>query len=151
LEGKRMLNFRRMLCPVDFSPTARRAFDYAVALAARLGADVEVLHVYQPQAYLMPESVYDFPPALELNLTDRLLAQLNDFVKHQIDSGVTITTKLSEGVPHLEIVRIAQEHGVDLIVIGTHGHTGLSHLLLGSIAERVVRHSEVPVVTIRMR
>jgi nucleotide-binding universal stress UspA family protein len=144
-----MADFKHILCAVDFSPTSRHALEYAVALAGRLGAAVEVLHIHQAPAYAMPDGAFELPPDLLADLTEQLQSHLDEFVKSVPQTGVTISASLREGAPYEEIVRTAKERAADMIVIGTHGRTGFSHLLMGSVAERVVRSSEVPVVTVR--
>jgi nucleotide-binding universal stress UspA family protein len=148
-----MPEFRRILCPVDFSETSKRAFEYALALAARLGAEVDVIHVYHlsADAVALAEGTWEFPRELEADLTTRLQQQLDELVRHKPQMGVKVTTSLYQGIPYIEITRAAKERGADMIVIGTHGRTGLAHLLMGSVAERVVRLADVPVVSIRTR
>jgi nucleotide-binding universal stress UspA family protein len=148
---ERMFEIRRILCPVDLSETSKPAFEYAVALAAQLGAELELLHVYQSPAYALPEGGLEIPVGLEVELENRLQQQLDAFVKHSTDISVKITTVLGKGIPYVEITHAAKQRQADLIVIGTHGRTGLAHLLIGSVAEWVVRTSEVPVLSIRTR
>jgi nucleotide-binding universal stress UspA family protein len=144
------MDFRRILSPVDFSKTSVRAYEYAQALAERLGAELHVLHVYQLPTYMLPEGVYEVPIDLGADVLPRVREQLESFAKRHCTTKVTITTSIAEGIPYMEIVREATERKVDLIAIGTHGRTGLSHLLMGSVAERVVRTSDIPVLTIRL-
>jgi nucleotide-binding universal stress UspA family protein len=145
-----MTNFNRILCAVDFSPTSQRAFETAVDLAARLGSEVHVMHVYQLPAYAMPDGgAFEIPAEVQAGLTQQLEEHLKTFIKPKMDAGVAITPALYEGIPYVEIVRAAKDRGADLVVIGTHGHTGLTHLLMGSVAERVVRTCEAPVLTVR--
>lgn len=146
-----MFEIRRILCPIDLSETSKPVFEYAVALAAQLGAELELLHVYQLPAYALPEGGLEISAGLEVELENRLQQQLDAFVKHSTDTSVKITTVLGKGIPYVEITHAAKQRKADLIVIGTHGRTGLAHLLLGSVAERVVRTSEVPVLSIRTR
>ncbi len=147
-----MIEIRRILCPVDFSETSKRAFEWALALAAQLGAELEVIHVFQLPAYALPEGGLEISADLEAELSNRLEQQLDEFVKQPAAPSVKeVTTALCEGIPYVEITRVAKEHNADLIVIGTHGRTGLAHFLIGSVAERVVRTSEVPVLSVRSR
>ena len=146
-----MIKIGRILCPVDFSETSKRAFEYALALAAQLGAEVDVIHVFQLPAYTMPEGGFEFTLDFETELANQLQQQLDGFVKQPAEPSVKVTTALCEGVPYVEIALAAKERKADLIVIGTHGRTGLAHLLIGSVAERVVRTSEVPVLSVRSR
>ncbi|MBA2592613.1 MAG: universal stress protein [Gammaproteobacteria bacterium] len=140
-----MLAINRILCPVDFSEPSTRALEYALALAERLGAHVDVVHVFQFPTFAVDDLT--LPLYLQENLSQRLRERLEQFVIEKAGEGSKATAHVREGVPYLEIMEAAK--GQDLIVMGTHGRSGLSHLLLGSVAERVVRGSEVPVLTIR--
>jgi nucleotide-binding universal stress UspA family protein len=144
-----MAEYRLILSPVDFSQTSQRAFETALDLAARLNAEVRVMHVYQLPASALPEGVLQTPHDLEATVEEELRKRLDEFVEQSTPKGVTVSTGLCEGVPYVEITRAAQELGADMIVIGTHGRTGLAHLMLGSVAERVLRTSEIPVLTVR--
>jgi nucleotide-binding universal stress UspA family protein len=144
-----MSEYRLILCPVDFSKPSQRALETALDLAARLGAELRVIHVYQLPASALPEGVVETPADIEAVLEGRLTKELAAFVKPASAQGVKITTGVCEGMPYVEIVEAADELGADLIVMGTHGRTGLAHLLLGSVAERVLRISNVPVLTVR--
>jgi nucleotide-binding universal stress UspA family protein len=142
-----MTEFRRILCAVDFSQPSERAFEYALALAARLGAEVNVVHVYQVPAYALADGVFEMPSEVVGELVSWIKEQLDQFVAAKARPGVNSTARLCEGIPYVEIVRAAKD--ADMIVVGTHGRTGLNHLLVGSVAERVVRTSDIPVVTVR--
>ncbi len=144
-----MLVIQHILCPVDFSETSDRALEYALALAERLGAAVTVLHVYQLPTYALADGTLELPPYLADELKKRLAERLEQLVRGKANTALETRSKLSEGIPYAEILRAAKEEGADLIVLGTHGRTGLSHMLIGSVAERVVRASAVPVLTIR--
>lgn len=142
------MTIRSLLCPVDFSPTSEEALRYAVSLAAALrAAEVHVLHVYQPpMAGFLDGAV--LPPALA-ETKRRAERELEDLVKRYCAHDVALTPHLVEGVPYQVIVDQAQALGVDLVVMGTHGRSLLTHVLLGSVTERVVRLSAVPVCTVR--
>ncbi len=144
-----MLVINRILCAVDFSEPSARALQYALALAERLGAQVDAIHVYQFPNFAVEDGAVELPPYVQENLAMRLRERLEQFVKRKTVEGPETSTHLLEGIPYLQIVEAAKEHRADLVVIGTHGRTGLSHVFLGSVAERVVRNSEVPVLTIR--
>jgi nucleotide-binding universal stress UspA family protein len=144
-----MLSINRILCAVDFSEPSARALQYALALAERLGAQVDVIHVYEFPNFAVEDGAVELPPYMQENLAMRLRERLEQFVKEKAGEGPKTTVHLAEGVPYLQIVEVAKQQQADLIVIGTHGRTGLSHMMLGSVAERVVRTSEVPVLTIR--
>ena len=142
-----MLVIHRILCPVDFSEPSERALDYALGLAERLGAEVDVVHVFQFPTFAVEDGTVTLPPFLQENLAQRLRERLEQFVLEKTGEGPKTTVQVLEGVPYVEIMQAAK--GRDLIVMATHGRTGLSRLLLGSVAERVVRGSEIPVLTIR--
>jgi nucleotide-binding universal stress UspA family protein len=147
-----MLTFKRILCPVDFSSCSDQAVRAALDLAERFGATVELLHVMQTTAYVMPLMPMGGPPLDYLrDLPERLQTQLDHLRDRLTSEYPLITTCLREGVVHATVVGRANELHADLIVIGTHGHTGLTHLLLGSVAERVVRLAPCPVLTVGPR
>jgi nucleotide-binding universal stress UspA family protein len=142
-----MPDIRRILCPVDFSPSSERALDFAVDLAKALGAELDLLHVYQLPVYALPDGAMMAGPEFTTRVTTESQRALTELCESRA-SGVTTKTHLIEGIPYREIVRMGEDLGVGLIVVGTHGRTGLRHLLLGSVAERVVRSAKVPVITV---
>lgn len=144
-----MVRIRRILCPVDFSATSRHALDTAVDLAKQLDAQLDLAHVYQLPAYLLPEGAIAPGADFGERLTDELRKQLDELVLRIRAEGVAADAELLQGVPHRAIVEHAAQLPADLVVMGTHGRTGLEHLLLGSVAERVVRTSRPPVLTVR--
>lgn len=144
-----MAKIRRIVCPVDFSEGAGSAIEYAIDLAKDTGAEVRFVHVYQIPVYALPDGAVIGGPELAARLGVQLQNELEALKKKYEGAGVKIDTQLIEGVPHAEIVRAAKELPADMIVMGTHGRGGLSHLLLGSVAERVVRTAECPVLTVR--
>lgn len=147
-----MIQIRKILCPIDFSDTAREALHYAVGLAGILGAELALLHVYQAPGVPMPEGMVMAGPEEMAAVTASVETSLNEWRAEAAAMGATaITTATAIGSTQSEIVRVATEAHVDLIVMGTHGRTGLSHALLGSTAERVVRHATCPVLTVRQR
>ena len=145
-----MITFKLILCPIDFSDTSAHALETAIELATQLNAKIHLVHVYQYPAFSMPEADLATPIDLSLqyDYVDRLKQQLEDLRNKYSDSGINVGSTLAEGVPYVEIVETAKKINADLIIIGTHGRTGLSHMLLGSVAERVVRSSVVPVLSV---
>jgi universal stress protein A len=131
---------KRILCPTDFSDAAQDAFHYADRLAQAMEAEVVLAHAFDTPA--------------ELNITgqtkpaDPHVQEKIDAIKSQYDS-VKVTRLLHAGSPGEVICWLATSHHCDLIVMGTHGRTGLKHLLVGSVAEYVMRHSHCPVLTLR--
>jgi nucleotide-binding universal stress UspA family protein len=144
-----MIKYQQLLCPIDFSGISDNAFQIAIDLAEQLKADLHVIHVFQFPASDFPDGIYDAPDEAEAKIEVQLLNRLDEFVKNNATSKINITTGLYEGVPDVEIIRSADENNADMIVMGTHGRTGLSHVLLGSVAERVIHTSSIPVLTVR--
>ncbi|MCB9598013.1 MAG: universal stress protein [Sandaracinaceae bacterium] len=142
-----------ILCPVDFSSTSEEAARYAVSLAQSVGASrITFLHVFQPPIYPLPEAAGTFLDAeAQRAIKDHFRRELEGLAMRHSGHGVEVEPKLVEGFPHPTIVDTALELGADLIVLATHGRTGLGHLLLGSVAEKVVRTSPIPVCTVRVK
>jgi nucleotide-binding universal stress UspA family protein len=138
-----MLPIRRILHPTDFSERSQNAFRLACALARDYAVPLVVLHVSPPYV-VVGEGVIVNPSRED---TEGLRAQLERVQAH--DPRVVIEHRLIEGEPAGEILRVAREAGCGLIVMGTHGRTGLGRLLMGSVAEHVVRKAPCPVLTIK--
>lgn len=137
----------KILVPIDFSECSERALKVGLEMAKAFGASVHVVHVYPASAYVAPPLVPG--PVLVGQFRDQSQKAFEEYLARiKNEHGVAIPGTLLEGVPHAEIVRLASELGADLIVMGTHGRTGLEHLLLGSVAERVLRTSTIPVLTV---
>jgi nucleotide-binding universal stress UspA family protein len=146
-----MIDLRRILVPTDFSKHSQRALIYAAALAEKFGAEIFLLHVVQDFAVFLPDLVTATPPALPPRdqLTSAVREALERTVRENHVEGLRLHPEAREGTPYHEIVTFAREKEIDLVVMGTHGRTGLAHLLLGSVTERVVRRSPCPVLTVR--
>jgi nucleotide-binding universal stress UspA family protein len=145
-----MMTIRKILVPVDFSAHSKESQVWASELAQRYDASLTLLHVYQPISYALPEG-YVLPSASLLADLEVSLGKALDEAKTQLEStaGLRVDTALIQGVPFAEIVRFAREGAYDLIVLSTHGRTGIRHALLGSVAEKVVRKAPCPVLTVR--
>jgi len=144
-----MIKIRCIVCPTDFSPTARRATEYAAELARSFGAEVVLVHVLPEMGDPVKSfGVVTAVPALREELHQRARAKL-DGQKKVFDAAVKVRTELRDGQSYEQILDCAAACKADLIVIGTQGHTGLKHLLLGSTAERVLRLATCPVLTVR--
>jgi nucleotide-binding universal stress UspA family protein len=138
----------RILCPVDFSPCSERAARYAMDLAAQLRAEVTLLHAWELPAIAVPEGALVFGADVMMRVDASLTEQLDAFAAKLRRPDVSLATRVVQGMPSFEIAKVAAETKASLIVMGTHGRTGLSHLLIGSVAERVVRTSHIPVLTV---
>jgi len=143
--------FNRILVPTDFSPPSDAALEYARAVATRFGASLHLLHVVDdPYRAIYTAEVY--VPEVE-GLRDEALADAMARVKDRLQSSdsreLRATADAVIGTPAWAIVEYAGGHDIDLIVMGTHGRGGMAHLLMGSVAERVVRTAPCPVLTVR--
>jgi nucleotide-binding universal stress UspA family protein len=141
-----MLAIKTILHPTDFSPQAESAFQVALALARQNGAQVVVLHVrdaLQSTAY-GEFGAFPLDPGDDRRALEKQLAQIER--NHQ---PVVSEAVMAEGNAATEIVRAAQDRHCDMIVMGTHGRTGLARLLMGSVAEQVLRQAPCPVLTVK--
>ena len=146
-----MIDLHKILVPTDFSKSSQNALSYAVAFAQKFSAEVHLLHVVQDLALFIPEAMMVAPtgaPPVE-QFHEAARAALQRVVRELGVADVVIHPEVVEGVPYDTIIRFAKERDVDLIVMGTHGHTGLAHFLLGSVSEKVVRRAPCPVLTVR--
>jgi nucleotide-binding universal stress UspA family protein len=142
-----MIKLECILVPTDFSDYSQQAIVYACELAKRFGAKLQLLHVVPPPALPMP---YVAPVSEEmLHLDEAAERELDAWKVPALEQMAQVERVVRTGVPFVEIVRHAKDNDVDLIVIGTHGRTGLAHALLGSVAEKVVRKATCPVLTVR--
>ena len=147
-----MIKIQRILFPTDFSANAKFAQEYATQLAEHFGAELHVLYVVQDMVLVEADlGTIPLTPASNLDearaSAERALQQLPG-IPASI-GGKRVVRATRPGAPLVEIVRYGREHDIDMIVLGTHGRTGLSHVLLGSVAENVVRKATCPVLTIR--
>ena len=140
-----MIEIRRILCPVDFSDHSRRALDQAIAIARWYESTVTVLHVFSPAP------VVEFDPGPVVYDRDQLLADTKAFAEKESAPGITIEALVREGNTATEILEQATGMQADLLVIGTHGRSGFERLLLGSVAEKVLRKVSCPVMTVPRR
>jgi len=135
-----MRTYQRILCPVDFSPFSRAALDEAIAIAEGTSAELRILHAYQNPAFVLPMSGYVGPTAeMVTRMRQQLGHELEGLAADARKQGVRVETAVIEGVAYSSIVDYAKEWSADLIVMGTHGRTGIAHALTGSVTERVVR------------
>ena len=143
------IDVRNILVPVDFSEHAKTVLEWAAHLAEEHAARVLLLHVYHlPVEFQQLEGAY-LPPDFWANVKNEAEQQLGLYVEQLRGAGLEVDSLVREGYPATVIIDEAASQKVDLIVIGTHGHTGLKHMLLGSIAERVVQKAPCPVLTVK--
>lgn len=140
-----MKTFRHILVPTDFSEPAKEALDCALDLAEKFEAKISLLHVFEMPAFIYATDIYMPTADLECRAGDAL----RDVAAEAKARWPKVEPLLAEGMPWERIVGVAKDSDVNLIVMGTHGRHGIARALLGSIAEKVVRMSEVPVLTVR--
>lgn len=147
-----MSELRRILWPTDFSDASREAAKHAFLLADRFGAELHALHVVEELGPSLFESVRrmaSYPEDFMERVREEADRELAAALPSNQAGGKTVVRAIRDGAPAIQILDYAREADIDLIVIGTHGRTGLSHFLIGSVAERVIRHAECPVLSIR--
>jgi nucleotide-binding universal stress UspA family protein len=146
-----MLTLKTVLVPTDFSEASESALRYGKAMAEAFGASLHVVHVMEDllahawAAEVYVSSMPQLRDEIERESRQRLGALLTDDERKKLRAEAALLA----GNPFLEIIRYAKTHGVDLIVMGTHGRGPIAHMLLGSVAEKVVRKSPCPVLTVR--
>ena len=152
-----MKPLKRILVPVDFSPCSDAALELAADLAEQYGAEVDILHVWQPPQELgafVGLSSVPIEGGRHLSLTQFIMAEAQDDLDglvEQLDDRqlAAVRAHLEEGSPRRVILDFAEQGTFDLLVMGTNGRTGLAHLFMGSVTEWVVRHAQIPVLTVR--
>lgn len=149
-DSTQRISLKRILAATDLSECAGAGLKYACVLAERFEAELVVLHVAQDFDVAVAATELGFPPV------ERLREEMTQYARTKLAklpegswSIKHITREVRWGIPWKEITSFAKESDIDLIVLGTHGRSGLSHLFLGSVAERVVRAASCPVLTVR--
>lgn len=142
--------FEKILVPIDFSLHADEAILAAGDLSRRYEAAVVLVNVYTPVAYTLPEGYLLYTPNQLAELLTQLAKELSAAkTKAELAGALRVETRQLQGVPAWEIVEFARTGNFDLIVMSTHGRTGIGHALMGSVAEKVVRTAPCAVLTIK--
>jgi nucleotide-binding universal stress UspA family protein len=149
-----MISLKTILLPTDGSECSAKATAYALSFAKQYGGRVVALHVvdqrWEEQARLVFAEVgQDVTRRIREGYEEQARQILRDVTEAAGKAGVPVETKVLTGIPSEDIVRVARELAADLIIMGTHGRAGMPHLLLGSVAEKVVRRAPCPVLTVR--
>jgi nucleotide-binding universal stress UspA family protein len=147
--------FPKIVAATDFSEDSNNALTYAQELAQKFSSEIVLLHVDQPLAPVMMTP--ELGPAMDVGAMGRIAEEQRILAQKELDkvadrlraTGLKVKVLLKVGSPFLEIIHTAQTENADLIVLGTHGRTGLAHVLMGSVAERVVQKAHCPVLTVR--
>lgn len=147
---QKQVGIKRILVPIDFSEHSKNALQYAVSFAVQFNSELLLVYVVEPTIYPADFSFGQVAvPNIENELRESGRVELNQLVETQIAGTLPARTMVRTGKPFLEIIKTASEEDVDLIIIATHGHTGVEHLLFGSTAEKVVRKAPCPVLIVR--
>lgn len=144
-----MIEIKKILVPVDFSEHSKQALDIAVGLAKTLSAEVHLVHVLHYPVQVAAPGQMAIPADLWTEIRDAAARKLEKTTKTVEGEGIKAESHLSEGPNAHSIVELAEKLGVDLIVMGTRGLSGLKHVMLGSVAERTVRLAHCPVLTVK--
>ncbi len=140
----------KILVPIDFSDYSKNALRYAAQFALQFKAKIFLIYVVEPMIYPADFSMGQVAiPSADIDLQKRGEEELNNLAKSFIDPGVQTEIIIKTGKPFVEINETASEKDIDLVIMATHGHTGVEHLLFGSTAEKVVRKAPCPVLTLR--
>ncbi|MDY0270505.1 universal stress protein [Trichloromonas sp.] len=144
-----MKDFKTILFALDFSQSSDYAFQYALSLARKYQARLLIVHVINEpvdlRGFYVPHISFE---KLEQEIEEGARKMMDKFCRDQLGDYGSYETFLLPGIPYDEIIKKAEEQSADLIIMGTHGRTGLDHVLFGSTAEKVVRKSTIPVMTI---
>ena len=145
-----MTDIKKILLPTDFSEGSEAAVSYVLSLAGKYDAHIDILHIIHEFGdmtdFYVPHISYD---VMEKGMEDAARNNMENFCRENVEGKAEFEIHTRKGTPFLEIIQAARDLQSDLIVMGTHGRTGIDHILFGSTAEKVVRKSPIPVMTVR--
>lgn len=147
-----MISIQNILVPTDFSEFGKCALQYGCEFARRFSAQLHLLNVVEDIYPLIPDpGGLNFPPPenMLMEIQEASRKAIANLPPSEMIGETTVIREVRVGVPYLEIVRYAREQNIDMVVIGTHGRSGLAHVLMGSVAEKIVRKAPCPVLTVR--
>lgn len=143
-------NIKKVLVPIDFSDYSKSALKYSVNFVKFFDAELHLVYVIEPVIYPPDFSMGQIAiPAMDLEMDKRAAEELEKLAKKEIPPQTKVNIHVKTGKPYIEIIETAGENDIDLIIIATHGHTGVEHILFGSTAEKVVRKAPCPVLSLR--
>ena len=143
-----MISLKKILCPIDHSDCSKEALKYAVSFAMKEEAKLLLLHIIDIRSF--NEELDAISKQIPDEETfEQLRVKLLDCIPEEIRDDMDVEAIVIQGIPFVEIISTAKEKEIDMIVIGSHGRTGISHMMLGSVSEKVVRKAPCPVLTVR--
>jgi len=145
------MEIKKILCPVDFSEISANALEYAVFLASHHHADLLLLHVVEHLHEFDHYQILVFTPQELIEKMEKQVYEELRKLTEPIKKTIKVETVIRQGKAFVEIIREAKEKDMDMIVMGSHGRTGISHMLIGSVAEKVVRKAHCPVLIVRTK
>ena len=143
-----MISLKKILCPIDHSDCSKDALRYAVSFAMKDEAKLLLLHVIDIRSFNEGLDAMSTQIPNEETI-EQLRVKLINCIPEEIRNDMDVEAIVSQGIPFAEIISTAKKKEIDMIVIGSHGRTGLSHIMLGSVSEKVVRKAPCPVLTVR--
>ncbi len=144
------LDIIKILVPIDFSDYSKSALNYAVSFAQKFDAEMILIYVIEPVIYPPDFSMGQIAiPSINTEWDFKAKEELDRLVKSNIPANVKVKTIIKTGKPFMEVIETAANENTDIIIIATHGHSGMEHILFGSTAEKVVRKAPCPVLTLR--
>lgn len=143
------ITLKRILVPVDFSDNSKKALRYAIPLAAQFKAAITVIYVVEPAVF---PSDFGFGqmsfPDVEKEMYEKAEQELKQLIE-DLKSNVPLDAEVKSGIPFVEVTSYADQENINLIVLATHGRTGVEHILFGSTAEKIIRKAPCPVLVVR--
>ncbi|MFA6469636.1 MAG: universal stress protein [Bacteroidota bacterium] len=144
------IGLKKILVPIDFSDHSKKALRYALPFALQFKAELVLMYVVEPTIY---PSDFGFGqvgfPDVEKELHEKAKTELQELLKTSVPETVNSSSVVSTGIPFVEITTYAQAENIDLIIVATHGRTGVEHILFGSTAEKIIRKAPCPVLVVR--
>jgi nucleotide-binding universal stress UspA family protein len=149
-----MIQLKTILLPTDGSECSAKAANYAFSFAKQYGARIVALHVVdqrweEQSRAVLTEMGQDLTQKVRAGYEEEARRIVREVAAAAVQAGIPAEARIASGIPYEEIVRVGQEVAADVIIMGTHGRTGMSHLFLGSVTEKVIRRAPCPVLTVR--
>lgn len=144
------IGLKKILVPIDFSDNSKKALRYAIPFAQQFNASLILMYIVEPTIY---PSDFGFGqvgfPDVEKELHEKAISEMSALIESVVPAALKSETKVGSGIPFVEITTYAKEEDVDMIIVATHGRTGVEHILFGSTAEKIIRKAPCPVLVVR--